>query len=174
MLLLLITLGFLFFASVAMTINEGLWSNTILLLCILISGLVGIVAGVPLGVMILEKLGKEDSFAWYCVFAGVWGVFVLTMVILRILTDKASRTRVRFLPVVDKIGGILMALAVAVMLTSFSAFTLVTVPINAGEWKKSDASDSVKSGFAYARNPFRVVLKNFVKSEEIDATFYGK
>lgn len=174
MIYLLVVIGFVFFAGLAMSVNEGLWSNTISLLCILISGLAGVTAGVPLGAMILEKSGKDDSFAWYFIFAGIWGVFVLTLLVLRILTDKASRVRVRFLPLVDKIGGVLMGLLVATMLASFAAYTLVRVPISAGEWKVSDATEGQKSAFAYFQNPFRTVVKNFAQAEDVDSPFYGK
>jgi len=167
-------MGFLFFAGLAMTVNEGLWSNTISLLVVLVSGITAVVAGVPLGCMILEKSGKDDSFAWYFVFVGIWGVFVLSMILLRILTDKASLIRVRFLPIVDKIGGILMALAVATMLASFASYTLVRVPIAANEWEMSKASPGQQNAFATARNPFRIVLQNFVQVEDIDSPFYGK
>lgn len=174
MLYLLVLLGFIFFAGVAMTINEGLWNNTILLLCLITSGLAAIVAGVPLGVMLLGQMGLADDRAWYCIFAGIWGVFVVSMLILLILTGKASGTRVRFLPVVDKIGGILMGLLVALMLTSFAAYTLERVPIQAGEWKKSDASAAQLQYFANVRNPFRIVLKNFTNAEKVDSPFFGK
>jgi len=172
MVYLLVLIGFLFFAGLAMTINEGLWNNTILFLCILMSGLAGVIVGVPAGAMILEQLDKDDSFAWYCVFAGVWGAFALTLLVLRIVADKASGTRVRFFSVVDKIGGMLMSLAVAVMLASFAAYTLLKIPIKAGEWKMQDASASVQSNFQYATSPFHTVVRKFVKAEEIDSEFY--
>ena len=174
MLLLLVLLGFLFFAALAMCVNEGLWSNTILLICILISGTAASAAGVPLGAMAFEKAGQDDSFAWYYVFAGMWGVFALTLLILRIAVDKASTIRVRYLPVVEKLGGILMGLVVAVMLTSFAAFTLLYGPIKAGEWKMSDASESQVSAFKRITGPFYSVSKSFAKAEKIDFSYYGK
>ncbi len=174
MLYLLVLLGFIFFAGVAMTINEGLWNNTLLLISLLLSGIAAIVAGVPLGVMLLEQMGLAETRAWYAVFAGIWGVFAVSMLVLRILTDKASGTRVRFLPVVDKIGGILTSLLVALMLASFSAYTLERVPIKAGEWAASDASAAQRQYFALARNPFRIVVKNFTKAEGADSPFYGQ
>ena len=172
MVYLLVLVGFPFFAGLAMSINEGLWSNTVLLLCILISGLAGVIAGVPIGNMILEQSGKGATFAWYFVFAGVWGVFALTLLVLRIVADKASAVSVRFLPLVDKIGGILMGLTVAVMLASFAAYTLLKIPIEADEWKKSDKNASTLSYFAKAATPFNTVVRKFVKAEEIDSEFY--
>jgi len=174
MLLLLVLLGFLFFAALAMCINEGLWSNTILLLCIFLSGLAASVAGVSLGVMVFEKAGQEESFAWYYVFVGLWGVFSLTLLIMRTLVDKASKVRIRFLPVVDKIGGMLMGLAVAVMLTSFAAFTLMNGPVKAGVGKWNEANQSRISAFEKVASPFFTVSKKFSKAEKIDSSFFGK
>ncbi len=169
MLLLLVLLGFLFFAGLAMCINEGLWNNTILLLCLLISGLASSLAGVPLGAMIFEKTGQDDAFAWYYVFVGLWGVFALTLLVMRIMVDKASKIRVRFLPLVDKIGGILMGFFVAVMLTSFAAFTLMNGPVKAGVWK--EASESHISTFEKVVSPFFTVSKIFARAEKIDSSF---
>jgi hypothetical protein len=169
---LLVLVGFLFFAGVAMTINEGLWNNTVLLLLTLTSGLAAVTVGVPLGSMILEQSGKGEEFAWYFVFAGVWGVFSLSLLVLRIVADKASTVRLRFLPVVDKLGGILMGLLVAMMLASFAAYTLLKIPIEAGHWKKNDASAAVRGYFGNAATPFNTVARKFVKAEEIDSGFY--
>ncbi|MGI9427434.1 MAG: CvpA family protein [Bythopirellula sp.] len=169
---LLVLVGFLFFAGVAMCLNEGLWNNTVLLLLVLISGLAGVTAGVPLGSMLLEQSGKGENFAWYFVFAGVWGTFSVTLLVLRIVADKASNVRIRFLPVVDKIGGILMGLFVAVMLSSFAAYTLLKIPVEAGEWKKKDASAAVRGYFGNAATPFHTVVRKFVKAEDIDSRFY--
>ena len=172
MLYLLIALGFMFFAGIAMTVNEGLWNNTISLICVIVSGLVSVTAGVPLGAFIFDKADQSDSSAWYFIFVAVWAVFVITLIILRIFNDKASTVRVRFLPMVDKIGGILMGLLVATMLTSFAANTLLSGPIEAGQWKKSDASDGVRNAFGILCGPFYSVGKTFVKAEDFESSFF--
>jgi len=165
----MIALGFMFFAGIAMTVGEGLWSNTISLLFVLISGLAGATAGVPLGILIMEQMDQADANAWYFIFAGMWAAFVLTMLLLRIVAEKASKTRVRFLPIVDKLGGIAMGLLVAVMLTSFAAFTLWSAPIKAdADWSK----DARKPTFAKAVGPFNFVLQRFLDAEKLDSPFY--
>ena len=169
MLYLMIALGFMFFAGVAMTVGEGLWSNTISLLCVLISGLAGATAGVPLGMMLMKQAEQVDDNAWYFIFAGMWGVFGLSMLLLRIVADKASKTRVRFIPILDKLGGIAMGLVVAVMLTSFAAFTLWSAPIKAeSSWSK----DARKPTFAKAVGPFNFVLQRFLEAEDHESPFY--
>ena len=165
MLYLLVALGFMFFAGVAMTVNEGLWNNTILLLCILISGCASVAAGVPVGMLIFDQIGLAADKAWYCTFAGMWAVFVVAMLLLRIVAERASKIRVRFLPLVDKIGGILMGLLVAYMLTSFATNTLLDAPIRAGAWKKKDASAGQLQVYGQLGAPFNMVAKNFADTE---------
>lgn len=174
MLYLTVMLGFLFFAAVAMTVNEGLWNNMVALLNIILAGLVSIFGGVPLGNFLLDKSGKPPELAWYFVFAGVWVVFAATVTVMHLAARNSSELRVRFFPLLDKIAGPIVGLVVAVMLTSFTAYTLERVPINSGEWSFKDASEWQQSTFKYARAPFRGVVKNFAESEKADHPFLGK
>jgi len=174
MLYLTVMLIFLCFASIAMTVNEGLWNNTIALLNIMLAGLLAIFGGVPLGSFLLMQSGKPPTFAWFFVFACVWFVFAVSVTAMHLATSRSSRVRVRFLPVLDKVVGPLMGILVAIMLTSFSAYTLERVPIKAGEWSFSDASDWQKTTFQYARAPFRSVIKSFVQGEKADSPFLGR
>ena len=172
MLYLTVMLVFLSFASVAMTVNEGLWNNAITLFCITLGGLFGILGGVPLGTWLLAQTDKPPTAAWHFVLAGIWGVFFLSVLVMRLATGSASAVRVRFLPLVDNIGGPIMGLFVAVMLASFTAYTLLHVPIKAEEWRLKTAARWQVSVFQYAQAPFWNVLKNFVTAEEADADFF--
>jgi hypothetical protein len=165
---------FVFFAAVAMTINEGLWNNAISLFCILLGGVFGIFVGVPVGNLIAERAGSSTEQLWYFTFAGVWGMFSLTVLITRILFDRTSRTRMKFIPVVDKFGGPVVGLIAAIMFTSFVAYTLDRIPIKAGEWKYADAAEWQKSVFTYGRAPFFNVASGFAAGEGIDPTFVSK
>jgi len=174
MLYLTILLIFAFFAGVAMTVNEGLWSNTVTLLCIILAGQFAIVGGIPLGLYIIEQADASEETAWCFLFAGVWGVFVVSLTVMRLLVERASRTRVKFVPPLEKAAGPLMGLFVAVMFTSFTAYTLERIPINAGEWKVNDAADWQKTTFTYARAPFHNVVKRFAESEGVRSEFFPK
>jgi hypothetical protein len=174
MLILTVLIIFVFFAGVAMTVAEGLWSNTVLLLCITLSGLLAIVGGIPLGLFIFEKVEAADEYAWHCVFAGVWGVFTLSMIIMRVMFEKTSKVRIRFVPPLEKVAGPLMGLFAAVMFTSFAAYTIERIPIQAGQWSTAEASDWQLSTFNYARTPFHNVVTRFAKSEEIRSDFFQK
>jgi hypothetical protein len=174
MLYLTVVLIFVFFAGLAMTISEGLWSNTVLLFCITLAGLLAIVGGIPLGLFIIEQADAADEYAWHFIFAGVWGVFALSVTIMRVLFEKTSKVRVRFVPPLEKLAGPLMGLFVAVMFTSFTAYTIERIPVQAGQWSTAKASGWQLSTFAYARAPFHNVVTRFVESEEVRSDFFKK
>jgi hypothetical protein len=169
MLYLTVVLIFVFFAALAMTISEGLWSNAVLLLCIILSGLLAISCGTSLGMFLFEKTDAADEYAWHCVFAGVWCVFALSVTLMRVLFEKASKTKVKFVPPLEKLAGPLMGLLVAVMFTSFAAYAIERIPVRAGQWPLSDAAAWQLTTFSYARAPFHNVVRRFADSEDIES-----
>ena len=173
MMYLAILLIFVFFAGVAMTVNEGFWSNSILLLEIMLSGLLAVFGGVPLGQFVIAQAGASDENAWYFVFASVWGVFFLTITVMRIILDQSSQTRVKFVPPLELAAGPLMGLFAAVMFTSFAAYTLERFPLQAGAWKFDDAAGWVQSIFTYARAPFWNVIDRFAAGEGFSSPLIG-
>ncbi len=162
------------FAGVAMTVGEGLWNNAISFVSIVLGGLFGIFVGVPVGIMIGEQAGMGPEDAWYFVFAGTWGVFALSVLIIRMVAERISTTKMKFVPLVDKFGGPLVGILVAVMFTSFATYTLDRIPIKAGEWKYADAAGWQKTVFTYGRAPFYNIANAFAKGEGLDSTFVTK
>lgn len=165
---------FVFFAAVAMTVNEGLWNNAILVMAVVLGGLFAIFVGVPVGNLIADQAGADVGKAWYFVFAGVWGVFSLSVLIIRLIMDRTSRVRMKFIPMVDKFGGPIVGLVAAVMFTSFTAYTLDRIPIKAGEWNYSDAAGWQESVFKFGRAPFYNIANVFAAGEGLDSTFVAK
>lgn len=173
MLYLCILIYFVFFAGVAMTINEGLWNNTINLMAMLISGVAAICLGYPLGLLVLEKLEKPNELAWYFVFGGVWLVFFAWIMVFRVIGERMSRVRMKFVPPLDRAAGIVMGLLLAVMFTSFLAFTLFSIPITAGYWNFQQASPWQQTTMQQGSSPFFGVLK-CVAGEQIANASTGK
>ena len=162
------------FAGIAMTVNEGLWSNAIALISVTLGGLFGVFVGVPAGNFLAEQSGKGPTNAWYFVFAGMWGVFTISVLVMRVVADRTSRTKMRFIPLVDKFGGPLVGILVAVMFASFAAYSLDRIPIKAGEWKYADSPGFAQTVFTYVRAPFWNVANSFANAEHIDKTFTTK
>lgn len=150
---------FVFFAAVAMTVAEGLWNNTLTLLAIVICGPLAIALGYPLGLLLQEKIDKPVEQTWYFVFAGVWLVFFVSTLVVRLLLDRvASKSRMKFVPPLEAAAGPLMGLLVALIFSSFLAFTIYTIPIQSGEWKIGEAADWQKTTLANGSGPFNAVL----------------
>jgi colicin V production protein len=169
MLYLVIILVFVFFASIAMCVNEGLWNNTITLISVLICGVPAILFGPTLGVLVAEKAGKGGELLWYFVFALVWGVFALSILVFRMLTEQISGVRMRFMSKLDMFAGPIMGLFVAVVFTSFTAYTLFHIPFKAGIWDLKSASSWQQTTFQYAVAPFHNVVKNYAKAEGLES-----
>ena len=119
--------GFIFFASLAMMVREGLWSNTITLVNVFISGIVAFGFYAPLTIKVDEALGGE--FTYLLDFLMLWALFVVTMIVARVLTDRLSTTRLRLKHPIDTICGPLMAALAAWVITSFAVATLHTAPL---------------------------------------------
>jgi hypothetical protein len=128
-----------FFAGVAMTVIVGMWSNAITLFCVVLAGMIAVPGGLALAGYVLEQAKPSPENEWAFKFGSIWGVFFFAVNVLRLLTDKASKVRMKFFKPLDAGGGILLGLCVAYMLTSFSALTLY-MPFAAGVWKTAEAA----------------------------------
>jgi hypothetical protein len=116
------------FAGLAMTVREGLWSNTITLFNVLISGLIAFAFYSPVAGWLDVLLDGE--FTYVLDFVLVWVLFIAVMVILRSLTKAASTTRMRFRHPIDPVGGPLIGLIAAWTLAGFVTATLHMAPLS--------------------------------------------
>ena len=115
------------FAGLAMTVREGLWSNTITLLSIIISGLVAFGFYSPI-VIYLDEMADGEHTYWLD-FAVIWVLYAATIVICRVATGSASKSRMRFKNPIDPVGGPLVGLIAAWVLAGFTLATLHTSPM---------------------------------------------
>ncbi len=116
-----------FIACLAMLIREGLWSNAIMFFNILLAATLATNYFEPLA-------GKFESWLgtpWRYVtdFLALWALFSGVLIILRVVTDKLSRTNVRFKLPVEWAGGIFFACWVGWLMVCFTTFTLHTAPL---------------------------------------------
>src|SRR5262245_35269398 len=116
------------FAGLAMTVREGVWSNTLTLINIIISGLVAFGLYSPIVVYLDEESTKGQHTYWLD-FAIIWALYAVTMVILRSLMAAASKTRLRFKHPVDAVGGPIIGFIAAWVLAAFTLATLHTSPM---------------------------------------------
>jgi uncharacterized membrane protein required for colicin V production len=115
------------FAGSAMLVREGLWSNAITLVNILISGLVAFSFYSPLAIYLDEMLDGE--YTYLLDFVTIWGLFVITILVCRLVTGLASGTRMRFKNPIDPIGGPVLGELASWALAAFVMATLHTSPM---------------------------------------------
>jgi hypothetical protein len=142
--------GVVFFASLAMMVREGIWSNTITFVNIILCGLVAFGMYSPLTIMIDEALDGE--FTYVLDFPVIWGVFTIAMIVSRVITDALSRTRLRLKHPLDPIGGPLVGAFAAFVMCGFAAATLLTAPLagDAMDGKLNHTAAEVRTGSVFS------------------------
>jgi Colicin V production protein len=135
--------GIAIFAGLAMTVREGLWSNTLLLVNIIISGLVSFGFYSPL-VIYLDEMSDGEHTYWLD-FAVIWALYAAAMVVCRTLTAAASKTRMRFKNPIDPVGGPLIGLIAAWVFAAFTLATLHTSPMPKNAFGGKLIHDDVES-----------------------------
>ena len=116
------------FASLAMMVREGLWTNTITLVTIIVAGLVAFGFYSPLVVYLNEEM-TDGQHTYWLDYAVLWVLFGATIIVLRALTAAASKTRMRFKHPIDPVGGPLVGFIAALVLASFTVATLHVSPM---------------------------------------------
>ncbi len=166
----LIFYGIVIFAGLAMTVREGLWSNTLTLISIIISGLVAFGFYSKLVVYLDEEMTNGQHTYWLD-FAIIWALYCATMVIVRTLFAAASKTRMRFKHPIDPVGGPIVGFLAAWVLAGFTLATFHTAPMPKDAFSVKLASANDVESASIFRSPDAVWL-NFVKSMS-DPTVFG-
>ncbi|MEM9186869.1 MAG: CvpA family protein [Planctomycetota bacterium] len=121
-------IGFTVFAAFAMFVREGLWSNTIALIQIMISGLIAFCFYPPLTVLVDEQTDGQYTFLLDIVM--LWAIYCVTLVVLKIVTESLSKKRMAFVPEqLDDFAGPLVGLAAGVLLAGFVGASLHLAPL---------------------------------------------
>jgi len=116
----------IFAACVAFLYGEGLWSNAIRLINVVTAALVATTFWEPVATW-LDGWNGSLTYVWD--FLALWGLFCVAMIILRSITDFASRVKVRFLKIADRIGSALLSCWIGWVMVCFITFTLHTAPL---------------------------------------------
>src|SRR5689334_1216649 len=116
------------FAAIAMTVREGVWSNTITLIGIIFSGLVAFGFYSPIVVYLDEEMTSGQHTYWLD-FAIMWALFCVAMIIYRALTGALSKTKLRFKNPIDPVGGPIIGILAAWVLAAFAMATLHVSPM---------------------------------------------
>ncbi len=108
--------------------TDGLWGNAVRLVNVIFACLLAMNFYEPLAKRI-AGLEATHSFTPFVDFLAIWVCFAFILKILLTITDKVSKVRVRFLKIVDRIGGIVLALWIGWVMVGFTFATLHTAPL---------------------------------------------
>ncbi len=124
--LLTLILILIFLACLGFLYPEGMWSNAIRLINVILAALLAIDYFEPLARQ-LEEWQPSYTYCWD--FLAMWVVFAAAFVALRAATDQLSRVKVRFLKIADQIGSGAFAAVIGWALVAFTLTTLHTAPL---------------------------------------------
>jgi hypothetical protein len=111
---------------IAATWLVGLWNNVISWVNLVLSALVATSFFEPLAAQ-LHQNAPESSYL--VDFVAIWGLFISTYVVLRVMTELLSRYRLYFDYWTETIGRTVMSVAIALTLFAFASFTLHMAPM---------------------------------------------
>ena len=117
----------LVFLAIALVLNrEGLWSGLVMLL--------NIVAAATFATAWFERLAgfldaKMPSYTYLIDFLCLWGIFAVVLLVMRLITDRVSTTKVKFLRQVEIVGGPILAVITAWVMVCFAAASLHTAAV---------------------------------------------
>jgi len=121
-------------ATVAMLLREGIWSNMITLITVILAALLATILFEPIADMIEgppaeRSEGSAPTYTYLLDFICIWGVFVVAYSVMRALTDLLSKTQVRFKTPFNLGIGAFLAAWIGWVLVCFTAATLHTAPL---------------------------------------------
>lgn len=125
--ILTIALVVIFICCLAFVFNEGLWGAAIMFFNVMTAALLATNLFEPVANWIL---GMAPSFVYLADFIALWGVFAVSLLLMRVITDFLSRHRVRFLKQIDVGGGVFFAAWIGWIMVQFTLFSLHTAPLS--------------------------------------------
>jgi hypothetical protein len=105
---------------------QGLWGGLLTLINLLLSGMIAINYFEPVAGL-LDKANKAQTHLWDSI--ALWGLMLISFIVLRLLTEVLSRHRVRFNLWVEMVGRTIVALWIGWLFVGFTLLTMHTAPV---------------------------------------------
>ncbi len=121
---------FVIFVAVAISLyTEGLWGNVLRLINVVTAALLATNFYEPLANWVEGMSDMMATFKYLTDFICLWLLFGIAMLLLRGLTDYASKVKVRFHTIVERVGSGILSCCVAAIMVSFITMTMHTAPL---------------------------------------------
>ena len=128
------------FATVAFNFKKGLWKNVITLINVIFAALLATSYFEPVAEM---AKGCDVSFDFVWDVLAAWLLFAVAMLGLRVITDRLTVEKVRFIKPVDLGGGVFFSLWSGWILACFAGMTFHLAPIERNKVGDSPASSGL-------------------------------
>ena len=115
-----------FIAVTLMLTREGLWTGLVTLLNVLLAASVA-TAWYEVLANFLER--HLPSYTYLLDSLSIWAIFSVVLLVLREVTDRTSRTKVKFLRQVEFFGAPAIAMIVGWLMVAFTAASLHTAAV---------------------------------------------
>ncbi|MFM8284591.1 MAG: CvpA family protein [Planctomycetaceae bacterium] len=121
-----ILLVIVFLAVTLVLFREGLWSGLVMFLNLL-AATTAATAWYPTVANLVD--GYLPSFTYLIDFLCWWGLFALILLVMREVTDRMSRTKVKFVKQVELVGGAIVGMLAGWLMVCFTAASLHTAAV---------------------------------------------
>ena len=118
----------------AMTWQEGLWTNALSVLNCLFSAILASMYFEPLAGFLDTQM---ESYTYFNDFLAIWFLYCFAFLFLRTIAETLSPNRVRFKLPVDKLGGAAAGLGIGWFVAMFFLFSIHVAPLNQSPFKGS-------------------------------------
>jgi hypothetical protein len=118
-------------------ISEGLWGAALIFFNVLFSIMIALNFYEPLAKLISDNASAVAPFAdMLC----LGGLFAVSLIVFRLVTDNIAPTQIRFPAPVYQLGRLLFGLAAACLVVGFVLLVFHTAPVHKKIFGKMDAS----------------------------------
>jgi hypothetical protein len=139
-----ITLIALFFICFAMLWNEGMWGNALTLINAILAAVIASNFFEP-AADFMDKQAGSYTYLWD--YLMLWGLFALSFLVLRAVTDAISPYRIKYKLPVEQAGRAFFALATGWLLVCFFLMALHTAPLAQTAFKGSFGTSPMANYF---------------------------
>ena len=117
---------------VAMTWQEGLWTNALSVLNALFAAIIASLYFEPLADFLDTQM---TTYTYFNDYLAIWFLYCFSFLFLRTIAETLSPNRVRFKLPVDKLGGAAAGLTVGWLVAMFFIFTIHVAPLDQSPFK---------------------------------------
>ena len=111
---------------IAMLWNEGMWSNCITLVNVLLSAMLAMNQFEPLADA-MDDMAPSFTYVWD--YLSIWFIFFLSFILLRGATDQTSKYRVKFIMPIEQAGRVISVVLIGWIMVCLTLTSLHTAPL---------------------------------------------